>query len=104
MDDMAQARVLTSEDADGYAVPGALMASAAKSAVVDFASEDVYLSIEAMSTVNGSTLKEQQSMKAPPLPTNPKKWGAVEVIQCLEQEDLGMFNNVIYRNGVVGKT
>jgi len=101
MDDQKEAKVLTSEDADGYAVPSALMA---KSAVIDFASEDMYLSIEQATTVKGSTLKKQQSMKAPPLPKNPKSWGAVEVIQYLKQEGLGVFQNVIYRNGVVGKT
>lgn len=79
------------EDEDAYMVPGVLRAGAE---TVDFASEDIYLDIGAATKIT----------QAPKRSSNPREWGAPEVLQFLSDNGLDAFKPVLYRNGVVGTT
>ena len=80
------------DDEDGYAVPSALLGKA----VVDFDSEDMYLSIEEIIPTLDLGADEA-------LPADPKLWDRRQVMQFLKAENLMAFRGVFYRNKVVGK-
>jgi len=86
------------DDEDGYAVPSALLGKAGggTSAVVDFDSEDMYLSIEEIIPTLDLGTEEA-------LPANPKLWDRKQVLQFLKAEKLSAFRGVFYRNKIIGK-